>query len=179
MTLTRNLLVECEISQYDWTAMMEADGPATKIPLAIWELLDASSPEDAVKAYWKLENHVVVQGSLFEAAVSTVSVICASLVLGPRPKWVMIQLLELLFQIVSGESHSDEVKRGLSDLGERCRAEASKSLWLLYGLFQEGEFARAAREIILQIDESPQRLTVLDKMNRENGRIDSNEPLKI
>ncbi|MFN7291315.1 MAG: hypothetical protein ACK5YR_06795 [Pirellula sp.] len=179
MTVNKNLLVECEISQYDWNAMMEADGPATNVPLAIRELLGASCPEDAVKAYWKLENHVVVQGSLFEAAVCTVSVICASLVLNPRPKWVMIQLLELLFQLVSGESHSDEVKRGLTDLGEQCRAEASKSLWILYGLFQEGEFSRAAREIIMQLDGSPQRLTTLDELNRQNGRVDSDEPLKI
>lgn len=179
MTISKNLLVECEISQYNWTALMEADGPATEIPLAIRELLDASGPDDAVKAYWKLENHVVVQGSLFEAAVCTVSVISASLAFESRPKWVMIQLLELLFQIVSGEAHADEVARGRSDLGERCRTEASKSLWILYGLFQEEEFSRAAREIIVQIDGSPQRLTTLDELNRENGRVDSNEPLKI
>ncbi len=177
--MSKNILVECEISQYDWSTMMEISGPATEIPQAILELLNASCPHEAVIAYWKLENHVVVQGALFEAAVCTVSVICASLAYGSRPKWVMIQLLELLFQIVSGESHADEVARGLGDLGERCRTEARNSLWILYGLFQEGEFSQAAREIIKQIDRSPKRLTTLVKLNRENGRVDTNEPLKI
>lgn len=177
--MSKNILVECEILQYNWSAMMEISGPATEIPQAIRELLDASCPDEAAKAYWKLENHVVVQGSLFEAAVCTVSVICASLAYGSRPKWVMIELLELLFQIVCGESHADEVARGLGDLGERCRTEASKSLWILYGLYQEGEHSQAVREIIEQIDGSPKRLTTLVELNRENGRVDTNEPLKI
>ena len=86
MTMSMNLLVDCEISQHDWSAKMEADGPAIKIPLAIRELLDASDPDDAVRAYWKLENHVVFQGYLYEATVCTVSVICAALTLRSRPK---------------------------------------------------------------------------------------------
>lgn len=157
-------LVENEIAIHDWGRQMEADGPADRIPDALRELLNASCPDDTVKAYWRLENHVVVQGALFEAAVSTVSVISSALARPQWPTWVMIQLLELLFQIVSGESHVDEVARGVGNLGEQCRGEARKALWLLYAILASGKQQRAISEILERIEESPRRLA---KFNSE------------
>jgi hypothetical protein len=172
-------IVDAVIARYDWNKVQESDGPAVRIPLAFKELLSSTEPESTEKPYWKLENHVVVQGSLFEASVCVVSLIGAALSDATRPKWVKIQLLELLFQIVCGESHSDEVARGVGDLGQRCRNEARKLLWILYGIFQEGDLWRAAREIIERIDDDSVLLATLDCLNRENGRFDTSEPLKI
>lgn len=176
--MSRKLIVDAAIARYDWGKMQEADGPAIRIPTAFVELIDSTGTEVAKKAYWKLENHVVLQGSLFEASVSVVSLIGAALAEPNRPKWVKIALLDLLFQIVDGESHSDEVARGLPDLGQRCRNEAKKLLWILYGIFQDGELWDAAREIIERIDDDHVLLTNLDRLNRENGRVDVAPPLK-
>lgn len=176
--MNRDLLVDATIARYDWRNVQESDGAAVGIPTAFIELLRSSGPEAAVKAYWKLENHVIVQGSLFEASVCVVSLIGAALAEPTRPKWVRIQLLELLFQIVTGESHPDEVARGVPDLGQRCRSEAKKLLWILYGIFQDGELWRAAREIIERVDDDDVLLTTLDRLNREKGRFDTSAPLK-
>lgn len=177
--MSRDLVVDAVIARYDWRSLQESNGSAVRIPTAFIELLASSGPEASAKAYWKLENHVVVQGALFEASVCVVALIGAALVEPARPKWVRIQLLELLFQIVAGESHSDEVARGAADLGPRCRNEAKKLLWILYGIFQDGELWRAAREIIELIDDDAVLLTTLDRLNQERGRFDVSDPLKI
>lgn len=174
-----DLLVNAEVAIHDWSGLREADGCASNIPEAFARLLASNSPAESTKAYWELENHVVVQGALFEASVATVSLIGAALVNCDRPKWVRIQLLELLFQIVSGESHSEESLRGLADLGPKCRVEAQKLLWILYGIFQHGEQWRAAREIIECIDPCSQRLRQLQIINRNAGRVDVEDRPKI
>lgn len=176
--VNRELIVDAAIARYDWRDLQEANGPATRIPAAFIELIRSADPEAAQKAYWKLENHVVVQGSLFESSVGVVSLVGAALAEPARPKWVRIALLELLFQIVAGESHSDEVARGVADLGQKCRTEAKKLLWILYGIFQDGELWEAAREIILLIDDDI-LLAALDRLNRDNGRFDVSAPIKI
>lgn len=168
--MSLNFLVDAVIDQYDWNKFRVAEGTAAEIPAAFRELLAADSPDAAVVAYWKFENHIVVQGSLFDAAVGVVSLIGAALVETSRPKWVKIQLLEILFQIVNGE--------GPNDLGQRCRNEAKKLLWILYGVFQEGGSWRAAREIIERVDDD-HLIVSLDRINRQNGRIDTPIPLKI
>lgn len=172
-------LVHATIARYDWNSIQESDGPAGAIPSAFIELLTSKDPEASVKAYWKLENHVVLQGSLFKAAVCVASLIGAALANGTRPKWVKIQLLELLFQIVSGESHPEAIARGNADLGTCCRNETRKFLWILYGLFQEGELWRAAREVIERVDVDLVLLSELDRLNQEKGRFDVAKPLKI
>lgn len=176
--MSLELIVEAVIARYDWHNLQECNGAAVEIPSAFIELLSSTGPESAIEAYWKLENHVIVQGSLFEASVCVVSLIGAALVEPARPTWVRIQLLELLFQIVNGESHSAEVARGAADLGPRCRKEARKLLWTLYGIFQEGESWRAAREIIERIDDDAVLLTSLDRLNQERGRFDKLNPLQ-
>ena len=165
--MSREWIVEATIAKYDWSSVNEIEGPAVRIPEAFLELLDSSGPEAAVSSYWKLDNHVVVQGALFESSVCVVSLIGAALANPTRPKWVRIQLLELLFQIVSGESHSEEVARGITDLGQQCREEAKKLIWVLYGILQNGELSRAAREILELIDVGNSLLIILDSLERK------------
>ena len=162
-----DLLVQAELNRYDWSRILEADGPATSIPEVFRQLLAAESPEVAAACYWKLENHVFVQNSLFEAARYLVPAISAALAAPDRPKWVKIQLLEVLFHIVNGEPHKDEVARGMTDLGVQCRALAREGLWTLYRIFQEGELSRAAKDIIEIIDHEGDRLLTLDQLNRK------------
>jgi hypothetical protein len=121
--------------------------------------LSAATPGEADAAYWKLENHVVVQGQLFQAAESVVPVLLAALV-EPRPEHVRASVLELLFQILAG--HADETEVALSNGGvaDACKARAREGLWVLYGELQFGH-REAAIECIELIETDPTRLAAL------------------
>jgi hypothetical protein len=147
-----NDLVNAGLKTPQWSTAMAASGPATKIPLALEELIYAKTPDEAKKAYWKLENHVVVQGQLFEAAIYTVPVLLAALVDYNRIDYVKIYILELLFQIVSGSTHELETARGLTNIDKECHILAKQGLWLLYREYISGE-SEAAKEIINVIDD--------------------------
>ena len=138
--MNSNFLVEAELGRLDWGKMQCSHGPATKVPEAIRELLAAGNPQEADRAYWKLENVVVVQGQLFESALYVVPVILAALIETERPRFVRISLQGLLFEIVNGSPHAEEEARGFGDLGERCKDAARQGLWLLYRNLYEAEF---------------------------------------
>jgi hypothetical protein len=103
----------------DWKSL-RAMGSAEKIPEALSRLCHAENPEEATEAYWQIDNTVVVQGQLFEAAVPT----CARLVemlptCSPagRPR-----VIELLAQISRGEADQSEVEKDRSSLQRECMA---------------------------------------------------------
>ncbi len=142
---------KAELSRYPWAQLHEASGPAVEIPGSLEEMFTADSPDAVKAAYWKLENHVVVQGQLFNVAPPVVSVLLAAL-LDHSPSFVRIGILELLFQILNGESHSSEREQDLSDT---CRQLARAGLWLLYAeLKAELPGQRAAAIEILELIET-------------------------
>lgn len=147
---------ELEIARLPWGRIREASGSAEQIPFALVEMLNATTPEAVNAAYWKLENHVVVQGQLFEVAEFVVSVLIAAL-LEEKPRHVRISILELLFQIVTGESHEYEIRLGNADLHRKCRAKALEGLWVLYRELIFGE-REAAQEVIEAIETNADRL---------------------
>lgn len=161
-----DLLVDAELERPDWSSIRVEDGMATRVPGALRELLTAVSPEYAKEAYLKLENAIVVQGQLFEAAAFVVPVLLAALLKRDLPKYVSVWLLELLFQIVNGEPHLDEEARGLGDLGERCKDLARKGLWLVYGELFNKDTHGLAREIILLLDDDNSRLAFIESRRR-------------
>ena len=100
---------------------------------------------------------------MFDASVFLVSALVAALV-DPRPRHVRIAVLDLLFQIVCGEPHEEEIARGNHDLTERCREAARQGLWILYRELLTGE-RDAARDVLEVIEhDSARLLTFLEKM---------------
>jgi hypothetical protein len=160
--MNTDALVDAELARINWSAIREADGPATAVPGAIRHLLAAKSADDVSRAYWKLENHVVLQGQLFEAAAFVVPVLMAALVREDRPIYVRRGLLELLFQILSGSPHPEEVARGLQTLTDMCRAEALKGLWLLYREIL-GDAHEGAEELINLLEGESARLASFER----------------
>lgn len=78
----------------DWRSLRTLIGPADFVPTVIDRLLTATTDDEASTAYWELDNRVVVQGQLFEAAEAVahelVTRICSGgldtrTVQGPRP----------------------------------------------------------------------------------------------
>jgi len=155
-----------ELNNHDWGSLQAIVGPADYVPAAMEGLLACTHPDDIEQYYWKIENHVVVQGQLFESATALVSVLLAALVDSPY-RHVRITVLDLLFQIVNGGSHQAEVERGLPNLGDICREEAKKGLWLLYREVLNGE-SDAALEILEIIDRSGRIANYIGKPERSD-----------
>jgi hypothetical protein len=123
-------------------------------------MLHAETPDELDERYWELENHVVIQGRLFQAAPPVVSVLMAALTCAERPSWVRIGILDLLFQLVIGTSHESEIANGSHLLGATCKKAARHGLWVLYRELYEGE-RDAARDILDQIEEDRDRLAAV------------------
>lgn len=148
-------LAEREIARVDWGRLREATGSAEGIGRALGRLL-AASPDEVSSIYWELENHIVVQGELFESAEASVSVLVAAFA-DERPSHVRIAILELLYQVLSGEPGEAERSRGGSDLANRCRARAREGFWLLMREYVVGE--RDAALTVLELLDIENRLS--------------------
>jgi hypothetical protein len=124
-------LVTLELDRYDWANLREIGGSAEAVPDAIRGLLSAGAPEEFDRFYWRLENRVVAQRGLYEAALPVVSVLLAALADGV-PSLVKVFVLSLLLEIVAGAPVPEEVAAGNAGLGDACRDAAREGLWLIY-----------------------------------------------
>jgi hypothetical protein len=110
-----------ETQRYDWNSIA-AQGSAQSVPQAINDLIAAENVEDAQRAYWRIDNTVVVQGQPLEAALPTVRAVVSGMY--GTTKAARPLVLELLVQLASG---SNEPSESASCLVRECRRE------LLYG----------------------------------------------
>ncbi|CAM5635829.1 hypothetical protein AB0H45_09235 [Streptomyces atroolivaceus] len=140
-------LAEVEIARIRWEDFRTLGNRSGGIPGTLRSLLAAADENEAMAAYWDLENVVVVQGQLHSAALPTVSVLLAGL-LGDLSPDARDLVLELLQQIVMGESDENEAALGNTDLGDRCREAARTGLWLVYR--ELGTRRRETAEAILE-----------------------------
>ena len=91
---------------------------------------------DVEAAYWGVDNVVVVQGSLFQAAEYVVLPAVVALQSAPSlhsKRWI----LELLVQIAFGSADPSEVRLGNGDVLARCRAEMAQGLSFFYALLAD------------------------------------------
>ncbi len=58
-----------------WASLRSDSGSAVGVPQALWDLFSASSEDAAEAAYWRIDNEVIVQGQLHEAAVPTLEIL--------------------------------------------------------------------------------------------------------
>jgi hypothetical protein len=123
-------LAERLIEATDWGSHRQLDGvSAADVGQLLMSLLRSDlEMVDAAEDF--LENRIVPQANLYSAAEPAVSVLAAALA-DPRPRWVRITVLELMFLILSGTPVTDEVERGNGALLERCIARVRESLWLI------------------------------------------------
>jgi hypothetical protein len=137
----------------DWNATRSLLGGSDFVPAAIHRLLTASSAPAADTAYWELDNRVVVQGQLFEAALPT-AIAVAEAICGDRDirNESLGRVFDLLVEIAYGEPDESELRLGNATLGDRCRAELRR-------------FAGCFREYATRDDEKVQ-LGALDLLDR-------------
>lgn len=124
----------------DWRAARTAVGNAAAVPQAIAALLGADTEEEAKSAYWShLDNEVVVQGRLFEAAGLVIGPILTELSAGSLSDAARYRSVELLVEIALGAPHPSEEPSGAQGLQEFCISQLRRGLWTLYSLLDCGD----------------------------------------
>jgi hypothetical protein len=143
--------VSVELSRHDWGSLATVEGTADGVPAAVAALVAATTREEAKHLYSEssLDNVVVVQGNLFQAAVPLVSVLCAALA-DELPVAAHQQVLRLIAEIVRGDTHYSEVEAGRPDLAEQAQERARAALWMFYRELLHGveDNAEYAEEIL-------------------------------
>ncbi|MBB5889178.1 hypothetical protein ACFFS4_30475 [Kutzneria kofuensis] len=143
--------VSIELSRHDWGSLRTVHGTADGVPAAVAALVAATTEAEAEHIYSEtsLDNVVVVQGNLFEAAVPLVSVLCAALA-DEMPVAAHSEVLRLIAEIVRGDTHCSEIEAGRPDLPEQAQELARAGLWLFYRELLHGSAANAeyAEEIL-------------------------------
>jgi hypothetical protein len=127
------------IEAYYWEKLRTANNFASDVPHALVDLLNCQTREEAERIYWHIDNVVVRQGSLFPAAVPTAAVLLE--VIQRCAPEVRVIVMELLVQIVSGDTDPSEVDYGI-DLKKLCLDELVHGLsiflhWLEVGSIEE------------------------------------------
>lgn len=149
-------LLEYQLSLVDWGALrgMVVPAPDTRIPDAVRDLVLAQSDGEADDAYWRLDNHVVVQGQLFEAAVPLVPVLLAALA-GPLSTASRVRVADLLVEISCGGADESELALGNVDLGRACRSATAAGVWLIFEMLldHDARLRERALQIIYAVDE--------------------------
>ncbi|MBP6730806.1 MAG: hypothetical protein KA149_02040 [Chitinophagales bacterium] len=93
----------------DWSKIKILMGYADHVPHAI-SALNAKAEEERDKAYWRLDNNVIVQGGLFEAAYYVIEPV---IVLLEQPYTVdRFRPLTLLAEISLGSNQEDLMEDG-------------------------------------------------------------------
>jgi hypothetical protein len=106
--VSRNRPVRLELARH-------VGGTAADVPAAVARFLAATT--EYYYSESSLDNVVVVQGNLFEAAVPLVSVLCAALT-EDLPDAARREAVRLIAEIVNGDVHQSEVAAGRADLAE-------------------------------------------------------------
>ena len=154
-----NFVAEAVLDSVDWNGLRTIRGTANEVPRNLRRLAETQTDEEAVGAYWYLDNEVVVQGKVFQAAPPVVSVLLAMLegsLSVPARHWTM----ELLVQVTCGWADASEIAFGNSDVIEDCRRRAREGIWTIYGQFlhPDREVRECALEIVATIDLDRQRV---------------------
>jgi hypothetical protein len=122
-------------------------------------LIAAETDDDALRSYWELDNRVVVQGQLFEAAVELIPALLVGLSANlkePARYWLM----ELVLQIADGESHSSEPD---PNLGDAARGALREGLWVIYAQMQQGSprVRATAVDLVALLDPKTERASAI------------------
>ena len=120
----------------EWGHVRSALGGSGFVPESLQRLSLAETDEEANAAYWTLDNRVVVQGQLFEAARWLVGPLVSAMQAGLASP-ARRRVVDLLVEIALGTPDQSELLVGNEQLGDACRQEITHGLWCFYGLLDD------------------------------------------
>jgi hypothetical protein len=124
-----------EIERYDWSKL-RAMGSAKDVPNLLTRLGSVGTFEEGERIYWQIDNVVIVQGSLYEASLATVS--CVVRLIGSAGPIARRFHLELITQIAAGEVDPTELSHGNAELRNACMAEIEQGMAVYLSLIEQG-----------------------------------------
>jgi hypothetical protein len=133
----------------DWSRAKSALGQSDFVPGAFLGLVLSRSETEAEQHYWELDNGIVRQGALFEAAGQLAPAILGALEL-PLSHPARFWLVELLTELVLGETDPSETARGV-DVRAIVRDLVRGRLPMIVGLLQDPD-ARVRKDAIYLLD---------------------------
>jgi hypothetical protein len=120
-----------ELDDVNWRSLRTAHGTAENVPAALISLAAARHACEVFDAYWRLDNHVVLQGTLYESAYFVAPYILDVLL---SPSWAPIRIAayDLLIEIACGipdpNRPSIQLQGGAKNLREACRKVIASGL---------------------------------------------------
>lgn len=154
-------LVELEIGRHDWAGMpCGCQRSAEHVGSALLKLAHADSVNKIQLGY--IDNHVDVQGVLYEPAVPAVSVALAALADDVAPPARRV-FCDLLLNLIAGDGQSQTSRAAGRDLVAECVAAARLGIWTLYSEIFHGE----------SIDARSYCYEILAQIEVDHGRIES------
>ena len=119
-----------ESERYDWSTL-SALGSGIAVPQALEKLRVATTESEARDAYWRIDNTVVVQGALYDAAVPAAACIVNTIAVSTSVAGPF--LIELLQQISDGEP-----REGNEPIAVAINKEVRRGFGIYAALLQYG-----------------------------------------
>jgi len=156
-----NRIARTLMAQTQWGTYRTISGSADSVPSALQDLADAADSASADRAYWRLDNRVVVQGQLVSAAIPCIRVLLAML-MSDISLYSRTRICDLLLQIGTGVTDASEAQIG-NDLAGDARDALREAVWMLYGLTCDTEqrVRESALELVVEVDTDTQRRTAI------------------
>lgn len=159
-----------QLDEVDWRSLHTAHGTAEHIPVALRALANAQTAGQLFDAYWRLDNYLVLQGTLYESAYFAVPYILDVLLSSQRPR-LRVAAYDLLIEIARGVPNPGRPwtppPNAPEDLREACRELITSGLAACVpDLFSgDGMVRRRALDLLTSFDDSDGNLrTVLAKV---------------
>jgi hypothetical protein len=119
--------MEWELGRHDFSKLHLSDGTSARgVPDAIRELALAQDLQAARSGYRRLDNWIVVQGALYDAASAAAPCLVAALMTCGNSGRAYI--LDLLVQIGTGQSRAESSSPDEDDLACRCLDEVARGM---------------------------------------------------
>lgn len=136
-----------ELRVVEWAGLRVSHGSAISVPNTLMRLSKSPNIEAGWAEYWNLDNSVIVQGNLFNAAEAVIPFAIELAI--EHTDHVRTLALELLIQIAGGATHPTELSFGDNDLDVRCRTAISKGLAFFYTLL--GSSSEEVRDRVVEL----------------------------
>ncbi|GHI90486.1 hypothetical protein Sxan_78500 [Streptomyces xanthophaeus] len=119
-----------ELERHDWASLRCGCGDSgAHIPSSFTALLEARTQAETIG--YTLDGHLERNAMLFQVAPYATPVILAALA-EDLPPFTRSHLLNILWYLVTGESHETEVEAGFPGLEMECRSAVAEGIWLIY-----------------------------------------------
>src|ERR1039457_6456731 len=90
-----------QLDEVDWKSFRNAHGTAERIPEALREFVGARDERALTRAYWRLDNYIVLQGTIYGSAYYAIPYIIGIL-LGAKSSAQKVAAYDLLIEIARG-----------------------------------------------------------------------------